>query len=179
MRLEILGIDLKIGSELEERIKSKLAKYDKYFDDSALCQVKCSTDGPNLKRVEITLNVDGRFYRAERSEDDVFTALDSALEVFNGQIRKHKTIMSNHRNYDDMHKFALEELVDDETQEREDTFNVRYKEFDIHPMTDEEAALQMELLGHSFFIYLDDEDGKVNVIYKRRGDSFGVIEPIY
>lgn len=180
MRLEIHGVDVKITPDLEERIHSKLSKFNKYFDDKAVCQVKVSTDGPTLKRVEITLHVDRRFYRAERSEDDVYTALDSAIDVLHGQIRKHKTVMSNISGaYDNMQEFIEGELMDTDVEEVDDTFDVRYKQFEIFQMSDEEAALQMELLGHSFFIYLSADDDQVNVIYKRRGDSYGVIQPIY
>ena len=179
MRLDVQGVDMRIGQELRERIETKVGKYDKYFDDRALCQVKCTHDGPDLKRVEITLFVDKRVYRAERSEEDIFTALDSAIAVINGQIRKHKTKMAKFSGpYESMQEFIENELQEPELEIDEKTV-FRYKEFEIQPMSDEEAALQMELLNHSFFIYLSAETAKVNVIYKRHSGGYGVIEPIY
>lgn len=183
MRIDIQSVDMKVGQELRNRIEDKLSKFDRYFDDSALCEVKCTTDGPDLKRVEITLHVDKKIYRAERSEDDIFTALDSAIDVLQGQIRKHKTLMSNmNGKYDSMKKFVQEELVDNTSADEETdevNYDFRYKSFEIQAMSDEEAAMQMDLLNHSFFVYISDETGHVNVIYKRKGDSYGVIEPIY
>lgn len=180
MRLEIEGVGMTISSELEDRIRSKFEKYDRYFDDKALCTVKCTTDGPEQERVEITLHVDGRTYRAERSEDDIYTALDSAIDVFQGQIRKHKTIMKNMRTggYKSLRDFIENELPEEDDDEV-DEFNFRYKEFEIQPMSDEEATLQMNLLDHDFFVYLSDIDGRVRVVYKRKGDSYGVLAPIY
>lgn len=181
MRIEIQGVDMKVGQELRDTINKKLNKFHRYFKDDTLCQVKCSTDGPDLKRVEITLFVDGRIYRAERSETDIFTALDMAVDVLQGQIRKHKTIMANRNgDYSSIKDFVENELLDDSDEAEEPAVpEFRYKEFEIQPMSDEEAALQMDLLGHDFFIYLSPDSGKVNVIYKRKGDSYGVIEPIY
>ncbi len=186
MRLEIQGKGMKVGPQLEKRITEKLGKFDNYFDDSVTCQVKCSSDAPETRKVEITLYIRKHIYRAERSAADVFTALDLAVDVLEGQIRKHKTkIEKRIHDYAYMKEYLKHEMPDDVTPESEEGLTeieadrFRHKSFELRPMTEEEAALQMEMLGHSFFLYLADDTGKVNLVYKRRDGNYGVIDPDY
>ncbi len=187
MKLEIQGVGMKIGPQLERRITEKLEKFQRYFADDVLCQVKCSNESPELRKVEITLFIRKHIYRAERTAGDVFTALDLAVDVLEGQIRKHKTkIEKRIHDYAYMKEYLRNEVPDeieedvemargDEEELQGATF--RHKRFELHPMSKEEAALQMELLGHNFFLYLSDLTGKVQVVYKRRDGNYGVIEP--
>lgn len=186
MKLEIQGVGLKVGPQLERRITEKLEKFQRYFADDVTCQVKCSNESPELRKVEITLYIRKHIYRAERTAGDVFTALDLAVDVLEGQIRKHKTkIEKRIHDYAYMKEFLREEVpaeTDDEVvafgdEEALQGATFRHKRFELHPMSKEEAALQMELLGHTFFLYLSADTGKVQLVYKRRDGNYGIIEP--
>ncbi len=191
MKLEMQGKGMKIGPQLERRITEKLAKFQNYFDDSVTCQVKCSTDSPETRKVEITLYIRKHIYRAERTAGDVFTALDLAVDVLEGQIRKHKTkIEKNIHDYAYMKEYLKYEVPDEISEtsgngasaaaEPEITAErFRHKSFELRPMTKEEAALQMELLGHTFFLYENADTERVNLVYKRHDGNYGVIEPDY
>ena len=115
MKLEIQGKGMRIGPQLERRITKKLEKFQRYFADDVLCQVKCTSESPELRKVEITLFIRKHIYRAERSAADVFTALDLAVGVLEGQIRKHKTkIVKRNHDYSYMKEYLANETAADE-----------------------------------------------------------------
>ncbi len=169
---------LKLTERIEERVEKKLAKFQRYFDDKAEMRVKFRPEGAEL-RSEITLKVDRHYYRAEAIAQQTDTAFDIALNALEGQIRKHKTKFEKKiRDYAYM-KDYLRELSTHSADDEDDESKIRYKKFPIYAMTDEEAILQMEMLGHSFFLFIDPETGKCNVVYKRKNNSYGIIEPEY
>jgi putative sigma-54 modulation protein len=186
MKLEIFGVGLKVGPQLEKRIRRKMEKFDKYFDETASCQVKCSKDGQDLRKVEITIYVKKHILRAEKTDEDILTALDSAIAALEGQIRKQKSkLKKRKKDYAYLEDFFLEEAdVEAELEPESQAGDLngatfRFKTFPLSPMNHEEAALQMELMGHDFFLYLDGETGKVNLVYKRRDGNYGVLDPDY
>lgn len=185
MKIEVYGVGIKINPQLEERIDRKLAKFQRHFGEDAVCQVKCSNDGPNLRRIEITIFYKKHIYRAERSAEDILTALDLAISILEGQIRKQRTKMRRRKkDFAYLSEFlsegdglsANEEYAEGEEDALQGA-SFRYKTFALRPMSREEAALQMELLGHNFFLFEDDESGKVNLVYKRKGGDYGIIDP--
>jgi putative sigma-54 modulation protein len=178
MKLNVNGKGIKVGDQLQQRIEEKLGKFTRFFGDDITASVKVRPEKLQ-KYLEITLKIQKHFYRAETVADDVFTALDEAIEVLEGQIRKHKTrIEKRIHDYAYMKEYLKTEAPDT-AEPAEEAKIIKRKSFDITPMEADEAVLQMELLGHNFHLYLDAETGKVCVVYKRKDGNYGLIEPNY
>lgn len=178
MKININGKGIKVGDQLHQRIEEKLGKFNRFFDDETVANVKVRPES-DQKCIEITLKIQKHYYRAETIADDVFTALDLAVEVLEGQIRKHKTkIEKKIHDYAYMKEYLRTQVVQG-TEDTEESKIIRRKSFDIAPMDPDEAVLQMEMLGHDFLLYLDMETDKVCVVYKRKDGNYGLIEPNY
>lgn len=178
MKININGKGIKIGDQLQLRIEEKLGKFNRFFGDEALAAVKVRPE-KDQKCIEVTLKIQKHYYRAECVADDVFTALDMAVDVLEGQIRKHKTkIEKKIHDYAYMKEY-LKTQVPAAGEIAEEPKIIKRKSFDISPMDPDEAVLQMEMLGHSFLLYLDMDTDKVCVVYKRKDGNYGLIEPRY
>ena len=183
MQVMISGIGIKIGDQLRNRIEEKLGKFSKYFGDEAVANVKLRAEKDN-KILEVTIKIQSHYYRAETTSTDAFTALDLAVEVLEGQFRKYKTrIEKRIRDYAYMKEYlksqpALTDVKSAEAEEAVGTI-IKRKSFDLKPMDADEAVLQMEMLGHSFLLYMDMETEKVCLVYKRKDGNYGLIEPRY
>lgn len=178
MKISINGKGMKVGDQLQQRIEEKLGKFNRFFGDEALAVVKVRPE-KDQKCIEVTLKIQKHYYRAESIADDVFTALDLAVEVLEGQIRKHKTkIEKKIHDYAYMKEY-LKTQVEPSSEVVEEPRIIKRKSFEISPMDADEAVLQMEMLGHSFLLYLDMETDKVCVVYKRKDGNYGLIEPQY
>jgi len=156
-----------LTDSFQEYAENKLKKLDRFFDDAS-AQVKVSAQ-KDTALVEITLWSEGMIFRGEKSDRDKNVALDGAVDTVIRRIRKNKT---------KLHKKVKSSAFESETapEVEEDTFQlVRRKEIELNSMTVEEAILQMNLLGHSFFIFQNAEDGKVNVVYRRNEEGYGLI----
>ncbi|MDD2374881.1 MAG: putative sigma-54 modulation protein [Clostridiales bacterium] len=179
MKINVQGKGIKVGDQLQRRIEEKLGKFNRFFGDEATANVKVRPEA-ELKCIEVTLKIQNHFYRAESVADDVFTALDQAVEVMEGQIRKHKTkIEKRIHDYAYMKEYLKTEAITPEEQELEESAIIKRKSFALSPMDADEAVLQMEMLGHSFLLYLDMDTDKVCVVYKRKDGNYGLIEPEY
>ncbi|MEA4889826.1 MAG: ribosome-associated translation inhibitor RaiA [Clostridiaceae bacterium] len=178
MKININGKGMKVGDQLQQRIEEKLGKFNRFFGDEALAVVKVRPE-KDQKCIEVTLKIQKHYYRAECIADDVFTALDLAVEVLEGQIRKHKTrIEKKIHDYAYMKEY-LKTQVPATAEPTDEPKIIKRKSFDITPMDPDEAVLQMEMLGHSFLLYLDMETDKVCLVYKRKDGNYGLIEPHY
>ena len=176
MKITSSGKGMRIGKDLQSRIDEKIGKFGRYFGDDATGTVKVRPEGDQVC-LEITFRVHNHFYRGETTAEDAVTALDLAVEVMEGQIRKHKTKLEKRiRDYS-----AMKEYLKDQTVEEEQSVSkiIKRKQFDLTPMDAEEATLQMEMLGHSFLLFLNMENDKVNLVYKRKDGDYGLIEPNY
>ena len=155
---------------LEKELEKKLSKLDKYFPKDPKANIMIS-EIRGLVTTEITVTVDSTFLRVEVSDRDVRNAADKAIEKLEAQIKKNKEKLK--RKLTDSIRYDESE----EDVEQEDLKIVKSKKFAIKPMSAEEASLQMELLGHMFFVFLNADDEAVNVIYKRKDGQYGLIEP--
>lgn len=177
MKINIVGQGVKITDQLQEMIENRLDKFHRYFDDRTIAEVKLQPVQEQLK-VEITMNIDRHYYRAEAIAPDALSAMQIAVDIMEGQIRKHKTRMKRQRKqFGYMKQYltdvAFEPEIDDEGQ----SSISRHKSFQILPMDADEATLQMEMLGHDFFAFLNADTGMVNIVYKRQRDAdYGWIE---
>ena len=175
MRVSIIAKNTTATPALTEMIEKKLSKVKKFFEPEVEAKVKLSVQ-KNTQKVEITIPFNGNILRAEEVTDDMYKSIDLVINKLERRIRKQKTKLSKRSN-DSLRFPELDEVVDN--VEEENGIVVRTKRFMVKPMSAEEAILQMELLGHSFFVYRDAEEDKVSVIYKRKDGDYGLLEPEY
>ena len=173
MKVTIIGRQMNVWEEMKATINEKLAKLDKYFGDDAEATVTLSSKR-NLKSLEITITAYGTIFRSETDDDTFRNALDRSIYSIERQIRKNKTRLSKK-----LRSGAFDEGIFDTGEEYEEDkeFNIRTKSFYFKPMSVEEAIMQMNLLGHEFFVFRDAETEDVCVVYKRRDGDYGLIVP--
>ena len=174
MEIIIRGDKLKITDSMHDYIEEKLGKLEKYLKNSDEIRANVIVKVKNHEqRVEITIPLKTYIVRAEETKDDFYAAVDKALDTLERQIRKNKTRMMS-KQVKTSFDFDINEIEQEiETEEKK---IVKRKTVEVKPMNEEEAILQMELLGHEFYMYKDSESGKSAVVYKRKDGNYGVIE---
>ncbi len=174
MKFNITGRNVNVTDGLRHMVDKKLGKLDKFFKPETVCTVTLSTQ-KDLQKIEVTIPVKGTVIRAEEASTDMYQSIDLVEDVLERQIRKYRTkLIDRKQNTQPFTDAFIEE--EEETTEPEIQI-LRTKQFDLKPMTPEEACLQMELIGHSFFVFENGDTGLVNVVYKRKGNTYGLIEP--
>lgn len=172
MKISVFGKQMSVRESLQILIEKKLGKFNKFFGEDTEAFVTCKARKGD-KIIEITINYGTTTFRTEEEADTFITALDRAVESLERQIRKNKTRLEKRVRSG---AFIIEENDNDEYTEEEE-FRIRTKTFPFKPMTPEEAILQMNLLGHSFFAFTDAETSQVCVVYKRKDGDYGLIMP--
>ena len=173
MRITITGRNLDLTDGLKEAVEDKLSKLDKYFTKETEAHVTLSVEKERQK-IEVTIPVKGNIIRSEQVSNDMYVSIDLVEEVIERQLKKYrKKLIEKHQNDSCFRQEFIEKDVDD-TEEIEIK---RMKKFDVKPMYPEDACVQMELLGHNFFVFRNAETDEVNVVYKRKGNTYGLIEP--
>ncbi len=165
---------MEVTEALKEVTSKKLRKLDKYFNKDVEGNVVYSVER-NWKILEITIDLPGTILRVEEASDDMYAAIDKAVDVLERQIRKYKTRLQRRQQAGETIRF--ENVMPLEEDEREKPRIVRTKRFAMKPMSAEEAVLQMELLGHNFFVFRNADSEEVSVVYKRKDGNYGLIEP--
>ncbi|HHU07028.1 MAG TPA: ribosome-associated translation inhibitor RaiA [Clostridiaceae bacterium] len=180
MIIDIHGVGIKVGEGFESKVKKKMQKFERYFGDEAHAVVRFQHEKEDV-RTEVTIKVRSHLYRAESVAPEAIMSLQKAIDVMEGQIRKQKTRMKRqNRNYDYMKDYIADLETSVEQEDDEDLpIITRHKSFAITAMDANEAVLQMELLDHTFFLFLNPDTGKVNLVYKRLDGNYGLIEPEY
>ncbi len=177
MKINIIGRQLNVYEDTRELIEKKLGKLDKYFKATASPEATVTLSRKKTtSSLEITLNAGGTLFRSEVNADDFRDALDQSIDHIEGQIRKNKTKLAK-RMRESVIDFSVVPEPSDEVAPEEDVI-IRVKQFEYKPMTAEDAIMQMNLLGHDFFVYTDIESGDTCVVYKRRDGAYGLIEPL-
>ncbi|NLY43112.1 MAG: ribosome-associated translation inhibitor RaiA [Clostridiaceae bacterium] len=177
MKFIITGRKIEITDALRDRVRKKIGKLEKYFGPETEAHVTLKVE-KDRHIVEVTIYFDGIILRAEEVNHDMYASIDRIVDTLEGQIRKNKTRLEK-RLKDDaflMEKVSSEPINDNIEEETEFRI-VRTKRFAIKPMSVEEAILQMNLLGHQFFVFFNADTEEVNVVYKRRDGNYGLIEP--
>ena len=171
MKTTILLRQVTIDDDVRNLIEKKIKKLDKFFLDNAEANVKLSKKR-EIEILELTITASGSIFRSEVEGPSYCHAIDTAVNVIERQIRKNKTRLEKKLRdgafLDGAYSF---EPVEEETE-----FKIRKKSFDLKPMTAEEAIMQMNLIGHEFFVYEDQETEEINVVYKRKDGAYGLIE---
>ncbi len=174
MKFTHVGKNYKVGANLKEIAEKKLGKVDKYFAEDIEARVTYSQEG-QLEKAEVTILIPGTVLRAEHSTEDIKNSLDRVVDSLESQIRKHKTKLQ--RRYNTGKTIRFENILEEEEPEEDPKKIVKVKKFGLKPMNSEEAILQMELISHDFFVFLDSETDLVKVVYKRRDGNYGILEP--
>lgn len=168
MKITITGRKVMVRPSFTEKVEQKLKKLDKFFDEDAIAEVVLSQQH-NRIRVEITVRVNGMVFRAEEECDDALVAVDTLEEVLIRQIRKNKTRLSR--------RLKAESLTEWPDEEEPDYQVVRSKTVPVKPLTVEEAILQMNLVGHQFYMFRNADTDEINVVYCRHNGDYGLLEP--
>ena len=174
MRYIIYGKNLEVTEGLKQAVHDKFSKLEKFFTPETEVQVTLSVQKDN-QIVEATIPMKGTILRVEPNSTDMYVSIDLVEEVIERQLRKYKTkIIGKHKDGGNLRK----EFIEKENEgEEEEVKIIRTKQFGMKPMFPEDACVQMELLGHNFFVFYNAETEQVNVVYKRKGNTYGLIEP--
>jgi putative sigma-54 modulation protein len=170
MDIKITGRNFNPSERLQAEIEKKMSKLDKYFSGELEAAVVCREVRSGLCKLEATIYAGSLMFRAEESGNDIHFCLDRVIDKLSSQMSRLKTRLI--RRHKEQKELLLEEIPD---AAEEAAGVVRTKRFKLHPMNEEEAMQQMELLDHTFFVYKDAESGGVNVLYKREDGSYGLL----
>ena len=177
MKVIITGKSYNPSKQLEENIEKKLGKLGKYFSDEINANVVISKFKGKTK-VEITINGNNTIFRAEDASENVYESIDIIVDKLSNQMSKLKGKLQ--KRHQDNKALKLEFLPEHEDENSSEEPNiVRRKKFHLNPMNEDEAILQMEMLQHTFFVYMDMDTETVNVVYKRKDNNYGVLETRY
>lgn len=175
MNFIISGKNIEITQGLKDNIERKLGKLERYFTPDTEIIVTLSVEKERQK-IEVTIPVKGDIIRSEQESTDMYVSIDLVEEVIERQLRKYKNkLVAKHQAGSNFNQTFVES--EDEAADNEEIRIVRTKRFGIKPMFPEDACMQMDLLGHNFYVFSNAETEEVNVVYKRKDGSFGLIEP--
>ncbi|PAD25317.1 ribosomal subunit interface protein [Niallia circulans] len=180
MNFNIRGENIEVTPAIREYVEKKISKLERYFSESPDAQVNVNLKTYNDKtsKVEVTIPMSQLLLRAEEDHMDMYAAIDLISDKLERQIRKHKTkVNRKHREKGNLNElFGSYESTSNVEEEEQELEIVRQKRFNLKPMDSEEAILQMDLLGHNFFVYTDAETNNTNIVYKRKDGKYGLIE---
>jgi len=173
MRITISGKNIEVTEGLKQAVQDKLSKLERYFTPETDILVTLSVEKERQK-IEVTIPVKANIIRSEQVSNDMYVSIDLVEEVIERQLKKYKNkIVDQKQSAPNFQK----EYIDKEVEDDEDVKIIRTKRFGMKPMYPEDACVQMELLGHNFFVFQNAETEQVNVVYKRKGSTYGLIEP--
>ena len=175
MKFIIIGKNIDVTPGLREAVESKLGKLERYFTPNTEIHVTLSVQKGHQK-IEVTIPVKGGMIRSEQESSDMYVSIDLVEEVIERQLRKYKTKIVNQQQAGGNFQqefFDAEDNIEDDGEIK----IVRTKKFGFKPMYPEDACVQMELLGHDFYVFCNAESDEVNVVYRRKNGTFGLIEP--
>lgn len=175
MKFIISGRNIDITDGLRNAVEDKLGKLEKFFTDDTEIHVTLSVEKERQK-IEVTIPVKGNIIRSEQVSNDMYVSIDLVEEIIERQLRKYrKKIIDKKQNAGTFQQAFMEKDFEDENTN--EIKIIRTKKFGFKPMYPEDACVQMELLGHNFFVFYNAETDQVNVVYKRKGNTYGLIEP--
>lgn len=175
MRITITGKNIELTDGLKEAVEERLEKLEKYFAPDTEVHVTLSVEKERQK-IEVMIPMKGNVIRAEQVSNDMYVSIEVVEEIIERQLKKYRNKIVTKQQSAEKY-FAEEYLAAGEEDDDEEIKIIRSKRFGIKPMYAEDACLQMELLGHDFFVFLNAETEEVNVVYKRKGNTYGLIEP--
>ena len=175
MNYIISGKNIDVTDGLREAIYDKLGRLEKFFNEDTNVQVTFSVEKERQK-IEVTIPMKGHIIRAEQVSDDMYVSIDMVVEIIERQVTRYKKkIIDKEQDVAYFNDRVLEEEGD--VADEDEIKIIRSKRFAVKPMYPEDACIQMELLGHNFYVFRNAETDEVNVVYKRKGSTYGLIEP--
>ena len=174
MKFYVSAKNTSVTEAMQDKAEKKVGKFAKFFRPDTEAHLAFNVE-KDRNTFEVTLKSKGLNIRAEETTDDMYASIDLVIEKLERQIRKYKTRLGKRIHQEAMipENYDLEEAIDEEEEHR----IVRTKRFNFKPMDVEEAILQMNLLGHAFFVFTNAEDEQINVVYKRKNGDYGLIAP--
>ena len=154
-------------------VEDKIGKLEKYFTAETEAHVTLSVE-KDRQKIEVTIPVKGNIIRSEQVSSDMYVSIDLVEEIIERQLKKYKNKLIDKKQSS---PYFRQEFIEKDYMDDEEVQILRSKKFDIKPMYPEDACVQMELLGHSFYVFCNAETDQVNVVYKRKGNTYGLIEP--
>jgi putative sigma-54 modulation protein len=181
MELIVKGRNIQVSNTLRKYAEDKVGRITRYFNKINKIEVELTSEKnpsvSNSQTVEVTVFSKGILVRATKSSTDMYASIDLVVDKLERQIKKYKSkLYKSLKQKEGLGRLAK---VDREVEEEPEPKIVRTKQIEVKPMTPEEAALQMELLGHDFFVFANSETEEVNIVYRRRDDNYGLIRPIF
>ena len=177
MRYTIIGKNIEVTESLRAAVQDKIGKLERYFESDTEIHVTLAVE-KDRQKIEVTIPVKGTIIRAEQESSDMYVSIDLVEEIIERQLKRYKNKLIDSKQ----DAVGFSKLLAEEEVPEDDTIEItRSKRFAMKPMDPEEACVQMELLGHSFYVFRNAETDEVNVVYKRKGksNSYGLIEPEY
>lgn len=173
MKFIITGRNIDVTPGLKSAVEDKIGKLEKYFTPETEVHVTLSVE-KDRQKIEVTIPVKGTVIRSEQISSDMYVSIDLVEEIIERQLKKYKNKLIERQQGS---HYLKPEFIEKEYAEDDEVTIVRTKKFDIKPMYAEDACIQMELTGHNFFVFCNAETDQVNVVYKRKGNTYGLIEP--
>ncbi len=175
MRYTITGKNIEVTDGLRSAIYEKIGKLERYFSKDTDVTVTLSVE-KGRQKIEVTIPVKGSIIRSEQTSTDMYVSIDLVEEVIERQLKKYKNKIIDKKQSNSAFSDAY---IQEEMEDPEEVQIIRTKRFAMKPMDPEEACIQMELLGHAFYVFRSSETDEVNVVYKRKNGTYGLIEPEY
>ena len=176
MKFIIIGKNIEVTPGLRAAVEDKIGKLEKYFTPETEVHVTLSVE-KDRQKIEVTIPVKGSIIRSEQVSNDMYVSIDLVEEVIERQLKKYRTkLVTKQQNAAAVFK---QDFLDEKSEDDEEIKIIRTKKFDMKPMYPEDACVEMELLGHDFYVFINAETEDVNVVYKRKGNTYGLIEPEY
>lgn len=173
MKFVYASKDMQVSEPLKARVEKKLGKLERYFRDEPEATVRFKKQKGARNIVEITVNAGGTILRAEESSNDMYLSIDHAVDKIESQLRRYRTKLDKRIRTNE-----LEPVAEAAPEYEEAVYDVvRTKKFSVKPMSVEDAITQMELLGHDFFLFLNEDSETMNVLYRRHDGSYGLLQP--
>ena len=173
MKFNIVGKNIEVTEGLRAAVEDKIGKLEKFFTEDTEVHVTLSVE-KDRQKIEVTIPVKGNIIRSEQVSSDMYVSIDLVEEIIERQLKKYKNTLVDKKQGAG---FFRQEFIEKDYMDEEEVQIIRTKKFDIKPMYPEDACVQMELLGHNFFVFCNAETDQVNVVYKRKGNTYGLIEP--
>lgn len=175
MKITITGKNIELTDGLKEAVEERLSKLDKYFTEDTPANVTLSVEKERQK-IEVTIPMKGHMIRSEQISSDMYVSIELVEEVIERQLKKYRNKLVT-KQQEEGHLAFSQDFVSAEADDEDEVKIIRSKKFGLKPMYPEDACVQMELLGHDFFVFCNAESDEVNVVYKRKDGNFGLIEP--
>lgn len=173
MNIIIIGKNIDVTPGLEEAVEEKIGKLEKYFTPDTEVHVTLSVE-KDRQKIEVTIPVKGNIIRSEQVSNDLYVSIDLVEEIIERQLKKYKSKLISYKQNSENFK---QDYIEKDFADDDEIKIIRSKKFDMKPMYPEDACVQMELLGHDFFVFQNAETDQVCVVYKRKGNTYGMIEP--